>query len=95
MMFDGQEGRTDVSRSFPLLAVMMLIGAAASLVAGFLLASWAVAGIVPAYAAPPAFARADPRDDAAADRWREAGYERIGLWEQPQVNDQADGSSRL
>lgn len=84
-----------MSRSFPLLAVVMLIGLIASLLAGFLLASWAVAGIVPAYAAPPAFARSGPRADPAADGWRDAGYERIGLWEQPQVTRQADGSSRL
>ena len=84
-----------MERTFPLLVVGLLGGLLASLLAGFLLASWAIAGIAPAYAAPPAASEYSQRS-ASEDSWREAGYERIGLWEQPRiVGDYADGSSRL
>jgi hypothetical protein len=73
---------------------MFLGGLIVSMLAGFLLASWTVSGIVPAYAAPP-FARSEARIAAPTDGWREAGYERIGLWEQPRAGDYAEGSSRL
>ncbi|WBH17209.1 hypothetical protein [Sphingomonas radiodurans] len=85
-----------MSRTFPLFAVMVIGGLIVSMLAGFLLASWALAGITPAYAAPPTFARSEPRIVTPTDRWREAGYARIGLWEEPQANDgYTDGSSRL
>jgi hypothetical protein len=79
----------------PILAVACLGGVLASLLAGFMLASWTVAGIMPGYAAPPAVARLEPRIVAPSDSWREAGYDRIGLWEQPRADGYAEGSSRL
>lgn len=83
-----------MSRSLPMIALASLAGVFASLMAGFLLASWAIAGIVPAYAAPPAIAQSEP--GMVTDGWREAGYDRIGLWEQPRADTvQAAGSSRL
>ncbi len=83
-----------MSRTFPLLMIIAVAGAMCSLVAGFLLASWTVAGITPAYAAPPVIAQSEPR--IVTNGWREAGYERIGLWEQPRADTlQAAGSSRL
>ncbi len=83
-----------MSRTFPVIAVACLGGLFLSLMAGFLLASWTVAGITPAYAAPPVIARAESR--IVTDGWRDAGYERIGLWEQPRADMlQAAGSSRL
>lgn len=85
-----------MARTFPLFVVSLVGGLIVSLLAGFLLASWTVAGIVPAYAAPPALAREEPRRIMPDDSWREAGYARIGLWEEPRFDpDQADGSSRL
>jgi len=67
------------------------------MLAGFLLASWAIAGITPAYAVPPAVSSSVASmesDLVAPDSWREAGYARIGLWEEP-ADLHADGSSRL
>lgn len=81
-----------MSRTFPLFAVLFLGGLFVSLLGGFLLASWTVAGIIPAYAAPPSLAQAAPSID---DGWRGAGYERIGLWEEPRAEDLYAGSSRL
>lgn len=84
-----------MARTFPLFAVGLLGGVIVSMLAGFMLASWAIAGITPAYAAPPTFARSEPRV-IGTDSWREAGYDRIGLWEQPDAADlHAEGSSRL
>lgn len=83
-----------MERTLPLLIVGLLGGLLASLLAGFLLASWALAGIAPAYAAPP-IAHEDSQRTVSQDSWREAGYERIGLWEQPRIGDYAEGSSRL
>lgn len=81
-------------RTFPVMALTGLAGLIISLMAGFLLASWTIAGIIPAYAAPPSMASSEPR--IVTDGWREAGYERIGLWEQPRAEAlQAAGSSRL
>lgn len=83
-----------MSRTFPVIAIASLGGLFLSLMTGFLLASWTFAGITPAYAAPPVIARDEPR--IVTDGWREAGYERIGLWEQPRADMlQAAGSSRL
>lgn len=96
MLFIGKEGSSTVSRSFPVLAVACLGGLLTSLVAGFMLASWAVAGIVPAYAKPPAIAQLEPRVVPPTNGWHEAGYERIGLWEQASADRAyAAGSSRL
>ena len=72
-------------RTFPVMALAGLVGLLVSLVTGFLLASWTIAGIIPAHAAPPAFAASEP--EPATDRWREAGYDRIGLWEQPRAEE--------
>lgn len=81
-------------RTFPVMALAGMAGLLVSLVTGFLIASWTIAGIVPAYASPPAIERAEPQ--MVADTWREAGYDRIGLWEQPRAEMlQAAGSSRL
>ncbi len=81
-------------RTFPTMILAGLAGMFVSLMAGFLLASWTIGGISPAYAAPPSFASSDPV--IVTDGWREAGYDRIGLWEEPRADMlQADGSSRL
>ena len=94
MLFTFHEGRAVVLRTFPVMALIGVAGLLVSLMVGFLLASWTVAGIVPAHAAPPAFASSEPQ--TITDKWREAGYERIGLWEQPRAEAlQAAGSSRL
>lgn len=83
-----------MTRALPLFVVLILGASVVSMLAGFLLASWTLAGIAPAYAAPAAFARSEPR--VAAKGWREAGYARIGLWEQPEAETHhAEGSSRL
>ena len=85
-----------MSRTFPFFAVLFMGGLIVSMLAGFLLASWAMAGITPAYGAPPALAASQLRIASPNDGWREAGYSRIGLWEEPQLEAAyADGSSRL
>ena len=101
MMLGSGEGRPVVARTFPLYAVGFLGGLVVSMLAGFLLASWAIAGITPAYAVPPAVSSSNvpgvasmDSSLAAPDSWREAGYARIGLWEEPS-DLHADGSSRL
>lgn len=81
-------------RTFPVMALAGGAGLLVSLVTGFLLASWTIAGIIPAYATPPLIAQSEPQ--IVTDGWREAGYDRIGLWEQPRAEMlQAAGSSRL
>lgn len=83
-----------MARTLPMMALAGLAGLFVSLMAGFLLASWTIAGIIPAYAAPPIIAASEPV--IVTDGWREAGYDRIGLWEQPRAEAlQAAGSSRL
>ncbi len=95
MLFIQNERRPDVSRTFPMIAFACLSGVFFSLLSGFFLASWTIAGIIPAHAVPPTLAQSDP-PRIVTDGWREAGYERIGLWEQPRVADPyAVGSSRL
>ena len=85
-----------MSRTFPVLAIASLGALITSLLAGFLLASWVFTGIVPAHAAPPVIAALDSQAAPGTNSWHEAGYERIGLWEQPQAADlYAAGSSRL
>ncbi|MDF2493676.1 hypothetical protein [Sphingomonas sp.] len=85
-----------MSRTFPVLAIASLGALIASLVAGFLLASWVFTGIVPAHAAPPLIAGLDTQGVPGTNSWHEAGYDRIGLWEQPRAADlYAAGSSKL
>lgn len=83
-----------MARTFSVFALLMLGTVITSVLAGFLLASWTVAGIAPAYAAPPTLEQSDAREAAVTDSWREAGYARIGLWDES-VPDHAAGSSRL
>ena len=70
-----------MSRNAPAMLVAVLSGLCTSLLAGLFIASWTVGGIQPAYAAPPRVERDPPHLVAPTDGWREAGYERMGLWE--------------
>jgi hypothetical protein len=82
--FRPEEGRVALSRPKPnhaALIVAGLSGALASMAGGFLIASYTISGITPAYVAPPRpdrqSARIVPPDD-----WRDANYRRIGMWDE-------------
>ncbi|UVO51970.1 hypothetical protein M0208_16165 [Sphingomonas sp. SUN019] len=73
------------------LIVAGLSGALASMAGGFLIASYTISGITPAYATPPRPERMTARVVPPSDDWREANYRHIGLWDEP-VPDASDTS---
>jgi hypothetical protein len=77
--------------ALPALTVAVLTGALASIMGGFLIASYTISGITPAYVAPPRPERLTARVVSPSDDWREANYRHIGLWDEP-VLDARDTS---
>jgi hypothetical protein len=81
-----EKGKSAMPRptaNMPALALAVVSGALTSMASGFLIASYTISGITPAYVAPPRPERLTARVVPPSDDWREANYRHIGLWDEP------------